>query len=100
MKVEIWAEVTCPWRGLGSHRVDRAVERFKHSDEVEVVHRSFPLGSDLPTDRTISVRGAPRGDALPDLLRSARDEPHPVALTPAGDAPGCGADGCAVPARS
>ncbi|MFK4540591.1 putative DsbA family dithiol-disulfide isomerase [Streptomyces tendae] len=56
MKVEIWAEVTCPWCGLGSHRVDRAVERFEHSDEVELVHRSLPLGGTLPTDRTITVR--------------------------------------------
>ncbi|MFJ9749430.1 DsbA family oxidoreductase [Streptomyces chartreusis] len=58
MKVEIWAEVTCPWCGLGSHRVDRAVERFEHSDEVEVVHHSFPLGGSFPTDRTVSVREA------------------------------------------
>ncbi|MFJ6849556.1 DsbA family protein [Streptomyces sp. NPDC091271] len=40
MKVEIWADVACPWCGLGSHRVDRAVERFEHSGEVEVTHRS------------------------------------------------------------
>ncbi|MEU0069850.1 DsbA family oxidoreductase [Streptomyces sp. NPDC006332] len=58
MKVEIWAEVTCPWCGLGSHRVDRAVERFEHGEQVEVVHRSFPLGGDFPTGRTISVREA------------------------------------------
>ncbi|MFJ8924925.1 DsbA family protein [Streptomyces sp. NPDC102364] len=56
MKVEIWAEVTCPWCGLGSHRVDRAVERFEHSDRVEVVHRSFPLGTGFPAGRTVGVR--------------------------------------------
>lgn len=56
MKVEIWSEITCPWCGLGSHRLDRAVERFEHSGHVEVIHRSFPLGSGLPEDRTLSVR--------------------------------------------
>ncbi|MFG2025921.1 DsbA family protein [Streptomyces sp. NPDC048825] len=56
MKVEIWSEIACPWCGLGSHRLDRAVERFEHSGHVEVVHRSFPLGSGLPEDRTLSVR--------------------------------------------
>lgn len=56
MKVEIWSEIACPWCGLGSHRLDRAVERFEHSGHVEVIHRSFPLGSDLPEDRTLSVR--------------------------------------------
>ncbi|MER7839057.1 DsbA family oxidoreductase [Streptomyces sp. NPDC096040] len=58
MKVEIWAEVTRPWCGLGSHRVDRAVERFEHGDEVEVIHHSFPLGNGFPADRTVSVRDA------------------------------------------
>ncbi|GAQ55388.1 DsbA family oxidoreductase [Streptomyces acidiscabies] len=58
MKIEIWAEVTCPWCGLGSHRLDRAVERFEHGDEVEVVHHSFPLSSSFPEGDTFSVREA------------------------------------------
>ncbi|MEV0824863.1 DsbA family oxidoreductase [Nonomuraea rubra] len=61
MKVEIWSEVACPWCGLGSHRVERAVERFGHGEHVEVVHRSFPLGSDLPEGSVFTVR---------DILRS------------------------------
>ena len=236
MKVEIWAEVTCPWCGLGSHRLDRAVERFEHSDQVDVVHRSFPLAGGFPADRTVSVSeallskhgisgtqakaatrqietlagaeglspyrvldnvvgntelaheflahasaegknreawdtifrtyfgkaepvfalddllhlsdelgldrsltrqvltdrryrtqvkddarraqglgatgapfivvdgrygvpGAQDSDTLLDLLQTAWDETHPIILTPVGDAPGCGSDGCAVPAR-
>ncbi|MEX3106472.1 MULTISPECIES: DsbA family protein [unclassified Streptomyces] len=58
MKIDIWAEVTCPWCGLGSHRLDRAVERFEHADEVEVVHHSFPLGGSFPVGETFSVREA------------------------------------------
>ncbi|NUW46850.1 DsbA family oxidoreductase [Nonomuraea rhodomycinica] len=58
MKVEIWAEITCPWCGLGSHRLDRAVERFEHGDQVEVIHHSFPLSSGFPTDRLLTVREA------------------------------------------
>ncbi|MGJ5891941.1 DsbA family oxidoreductase [Streptomyces niveiscabiei] len=58
MKIEIWAEVTCPWCGLGSHRLNRTVERFEHRDEVEVVHHSFPLGSSFPVGETFSVREA------------------------------------------
>ncbi len=42
MKVDMWAEVTCPWCGLGNHRVAKAIERFEHADEVEPVHHSFP----------------------------------------------------------
>ncbi|KND32769.1 DsbA family oxidoreductase [Streptomyces acidiscabies] len=58
MKIEIWAEITCPWCGLGSHRLDRAVERFEHGNEVEVVHHSFPLSSSFPEGDTFSVREA------------------------------------------
>ncbi|MFF7987201.1 DsbA family protein [Streptomyces sp. NPDC007901] len=55
VKVDIWSEVTCPWCGLGSHRVERALARFEHADEVEVVHHSFPLGG-VPEGSTFSVR--------------------------------------------
>lgn len=55
VKVNIWSEVTCPWCGLGSHRVERALARFEHADEVEVVHHSFPLGG-VPEGSTFSVR--------------------------------------------
>ncbi|NKY45498.1 DsbA family oxidoreductase [Nocardia cerradoensis] len=60
MRVEIWAEVTCPWCGLGSHRLDRAVQQFRleHGTRIEVLHRSFPLSSAFPADRTIGVRAA------------------------------------------
>ncbi|MEW2119933.1 DsbA family oxidoreductase [Streptomyces sp. NPDC005474] len=58
MKIEVWAEVTCPWCGLGSHRLDQAVERFEHGYEVQVVHHSFPLSSSFPVGETFSVREA------------------------------------------
>ncbi|KKD09196.1 DsbA family oxidoreductase [Streptomyces sp. WM6386] len=58
MKVEIWSEITCPWCGLGSHRLDRAVERFEHGDEVEVIHRSFPISDSFAVGSTVSVREA------------------------------------------
>lgn len=58
MRVEIWSEITCPWCGLGSHRLDRAVKRFEHSDQVDVIHRSFPLSDGLTVGGTISVREA------------------------------------------
>ncbi|MFI6164449.1 DsbA family protein [Micromonospora haikouensis] len=58
MKVDIWAEVTCPWCGLGNYRVAKAIERFEHADEVELVHHSFPLSSSFPEGDTFSVREA------------------------------------------
>ncbi|GII87887.1 protein disulfide-isomerase [Sphaerisporangium siamense] len=48
MKVQIWADVICPWCGIGRHRLKAALERFEHADEVEVVHRSFQLDPGAP----------------------------------------------------
>lgn len=58
MKVDIWAEVTCPWCGLGNHRLATAIKRFEHADEVDLVHHSFPLSSSFPEGDTFSVREA------------------------------------------
>jgi predicted DsbA family dithiol-disulfide isomerase len=55
MKVEIWADIICPWCGLGSNRLEEAVARLDPSDDVEVVHRSFQLDPSFPPDRTTSV---------------------------------------------
>lgn len=41
-KVEIWAEATRPWCGLGSHRVDRAVEqRGTGKPAMRISHADF-----------------------------------------------------------
>ncbi|WP_337062248.1 DsbA family oxidoreductase [Kineococcus sp. G2] len=43
MKVEIWADVVCPWCAIGERRFERALAGFEHADDVEVVWRSFEL---------------------------------------------------------
>ena len=50
MKIEMWADIVCPICGLTEHRLEQALARFEHSDEVEVVHRSFLLHPDLPRE--------------------------------------------------
>ncbi|MFJ4467715.1 DsbA family oxidoreductase [Streptomyces sp. NPDC089424] len=54
--MEIWSDLTCPWCGLGSHRLDRALERFAHGDDIELIHRSFPLDPDLPSSPAVPTR--------------------------------------------
>jgi len=46
MKIEIWADLICPWCGLGLHRLERALAAFAHRDQVEIVHHSFQLDPD------------------------------------------------------
>jgi predicted DsbA family dithiol-disulfide isomerase len=41
--LEIWSDVVCPWCYIGKRRIETALERFEHGDEVTVVWRSFEL---------------------------------------------------------
>ena len=56
MRIEIWSDIICPWCGLGQHRLNAALERFKRADDVEVLHRSFQLDARAPLGETESVR--------------------------------------------
>ncbi|HSK99189.1 MAG TPA: DsbA family oxidoreductase [Rubrobacteraceae bacterium] len=48
MRVEIWSDVVCPWCYIGKRRFERALAGFDHSEEVEVVWRSFQLHPERP----------------------------------------------------
>lgn len=47
MKVELWEDIVCSWCGIANERVNQAMERFGHADEVEFVHKSFRLMPDF-----------------------------------------------------
>lgn len=61
MQVEIWSDVVCPWCYIGKRRFEKALARFEHADEVEIVWRSFELDP-----------GAPRVQTEPHAERLAR----------------------------
>lgn len=50
LRVEIWSDLICPWCGLGNHRLDQALAQFGHESDVEVVHRSFQLDENAPSE--------------------------------------------------
>ena len=50
MKVEIWSDVVCPWCAIGKRRFEKALERFPHREDVEVVWRSFELDPHAPAE--------------------------------------------------
>jgi len=54
MKVEIWSDVVCPWCYIGKRRFEQALARFEHTDDVEVIWRSFELDPNAPSVRTES----------------------------------------------
>ena len=43
MQVEVWSDVVCPWCYIGKRRLEEALARFPHAEEVEVVWRAFEL---------------------------------------------------------
>jgi predicted DsbA family dithiol-disulfide isomerase len=48
VRVEIWSDVVCPWCYIGKRRFEKALARFDHSDEIEVLWRSFQLHPEHP----------------------------------------------------
>lgn len=86
MKIEFWSDVICPYCGLMDHRLNRALERFPHAEDVQVVHRSIQLHPDLPREgvtqrRLFDLAGMPRvtGERT---LRSIEAAAHTEGLAP------------------
>lgn len=55
MKVEIWSDVVCPWCYIGKRRFEKALARFAHRAQVEIVWRSFELDPTAPQVSTETV---------------------------------------------
>ena len=54
MKIEIWADVACPWCYVGKRRFERALTQFEGRDDVEVIWRSFELDPRAPREQKLS----------------------------------------------
>jgi predicted DsbA family dithiol-disulfide isomerase len=61
MRIDVWADLVCPWCSIGLHRLEAALAGRPFADEVEVVHRSFQLDP-----------GAERGVTRPVVAELAR----------------------------
>jgi predicted DsbA family dithiol-disulfide isomerase len=55
MKIEIWSDVVCPWCYIGKRRLEHALEKFEHADEVEITWRSFQLDPSAPEGQAIPI---------------------------------------------
>jgi predicted DsbA family dithiol-disulfide isomerase len=70
MQVEVWSDVVCPWCYIGKRRLEAALERFPHRDEVEVVWRSFQLDpsiADGETHATLPALAAKYGTSVEQM---------------------------------
>jgi predicted DsbA family dithiol-disulfide isomerase len=75
VRIEVWSDVVCPWCYIGKRRLEAALARFPHRDEVEVVWRSFQLDPDTPegeTHETLPALAATYGRPVEDVRAMMR----------------------------
>jgi predicted DsbA family dithiol-disulfide isomerase len=51
LKIDIWSDIACPWCYVGKRRLEAALARFAHRDDVEITWRAFELDPDAPAVR-------------------------------------------------
>lgn len=51
MTVEVWSDIVCPWCRIGREHLERALARFEHAAEVDVLWRSYELDPSAPPVR-------------------------------------------------
>ncbi|HEY0714119.1 MAG TPA: DsbA family oxidoreductase [Polyangia bacterium] len=60
LRVDIWSDIACPWCYIGKRRLEAALDRFAHADEVEVIWRAFELDPTAPKERDPAASHAAR----------------------------------------
>ncbi|GAX58798.1 DsbA family oxidoreductase [Streptomyces olivochromogenes] len=48
LTVDVWADVLCPWCYLGEQRLSRAIDEFRHGEDVELRVHTFQLDPQAP----------------------------------------------------
>jgi len=55
LTVDVWSDIACPWCYVGKRRLEAALERFEHRDQVRITWHSFELDPSAPALRDTSV---------------------------------------------
>lgn len=55
MKIDIWADVICPFCFIGTRHLDLALQDFADADDVELVWHSFELDPSAPANQHTDV---------------------------------------------
>ena len=69
MRIDVWADLVCPWCFIGKRRLQRALEEYEN-DDVTIVHRAFQLNPSASThseptvDHLAAKYGVSREQAL------------------------------------
>ncbi len=60
LRIDVWSDIACPWCFVGKRRLEAALERFPHAEQVQVVWRAFELDSSAPREADTSKSHAER----------------------------------------
>ncbi len=55
VKIEIWADVMCPFCYIGKRKFEAGLAQFAHKDKVEVIWKSFQLDPELKNEDNLSL---------------------------------------------
>jgi predicted DsbA family dithiol-disulfide isomerase len=86
MRIEIWSDVVCPWCYIGKRHLEAALDSFEHSEDVELVYRSFeldPTAPEVPVETTVESLARKFGTDVPrarELMKRADDVAASVGL--------------------
>lgn len=50
MKIDIWSDIACPYCYIGKRKLEMALSRFPHRDNIELVWHSYELDPELPKE--------------------------------------------------
>jgi predicted DsbA family dithiol-disulfide isomerase len=51
LRVDIWSDIACPWCYVGKRRLEAALSRFEHAEDIDLHWRSFELDPDAKKSR-------------------------------------------------
>lgn len=55
MVIEIWSDVVCPFCYIGKRRIEKALSKFEHKDDIEIVWHSFQLHPTVKTESNKTI---------------------------------------------
>ena len=68
MRIDVWADLVCPWCFIGKRRLQRALEQVNNNDDFTIVHRAFQL------DPSASTHSEPTADHLAAKYGVSREQ--------------------------
>ena len=54
MKINIWSDIHCPFCFVGKRKFEKALEKFPHAEQLEIIWHSFQLDPNLVTQTDIN----------------------------------------------